>query len=135
MDSNPQNSILIGMKLVRSCAVVCSSIDGIVTLRVPSTRCDTCPGFCIRFNRRNEIKVKGDLPVGANVNLVVSASGLSLATVVTFGLPLLGLIVPLLFLQNAIIAIFGLLAGVGIAMMVFRLDWMSKRLEPRVERL
>lgn len=79
--------------------------------------------------------MKGDFPIGAKVLVTVAADAMSIATLVTFGLPLIGLFVPLFWLENALGAICGLLLGIAIAAFVLKLEWMTRRLEPRVQQI
>lgn len=79
--------------------------------------------------------MKGDFPIGAKVLVTVAADAMSIATLVTFGFPLIGLFVPLFWLENTLVAVGGLLLGIGIAVFVLKLEWMTRRLEPRVQQI
>ena len=122
-------------RLVKRCAIVQQASGGKLTLQIPNERCTTCPGYCLRINRRHELHVAGDLPVGTRVMVAVSASALSAATCVTFGLPLCGILIPLIWWENGVASILGLTFGIGMVMCIFKLGWWTTRLEPRIEQL
>ena len=123
------------MTLIYRCATVRSSCDGVVKLAVPSSRCESCPGYCVRYRIADDLELTGDYPVGTEVKLEVSYTALVAATAVVFGLPVVGLTIPLVLVNDASIALFSMAVCIAFSIVLFRVGSISKLLKPKISEI
>ncbi len=96
---------------LRTCGTVVRKERDRVVVRVEQERCANCTG-CIRFNVIKDIRAIGDQAVGERVTVQTSATQLSLASIVVFGVPVLSLALVVFVWDSLLIATFALTVSV-----------------------
>lgn len=118
---------------ISACGTVVEHKGDRVLVRVDRETCANCHGTCAKFRVSATVSAYGDHQIGSRVMVVSPANNLLVASLVVFGLPLLGLIATVLVWQTVLSAVIATLVCLLVVHAVTRSRFFMRLLRTRTE--
>ncbi|MCY4096520.1 MAG: SoxR reducing system RseC family protein [Gammaproteobacteria bacterium] len=110
---------------LRACGTVVEKNRDRVIVRIEQERCANCTG-CIRFNLNKDIRAIGNQAIGERVTVRTSATQLSLASLLVFGVPVTSLAFAMLVWESLWITVVALSLSIYVVYICMRVARLRK---------